>query len=279
MVKYNYVLAIVALIFTLISVLFAFFVSIFADEIAVLATSALLSGILGLLGIWLFDKDYKIAAVQYIVSGVCVLISISMFGIIGFVFYLIAGILAIVEKDKSKQMNTQSTITTAPNVHYFGDSNQNQESQQQATTVPSDKRLWSVPIITFIVIFAILLIAYPNGGSFNFGETETLDVSNVSITSDGYSMYTVSCDVVPKQAYDYLEMEVIFYDSNNAQIGKNTLVWNVNNPTENQQIKVSGTAMTNNQNSVPKTAEIIFYDDVLNSDPTDAIYDQNVTIN
>lgn len=109
--------------------------------------------------------------------------------------------------------------------------------------------------------------------------SNNLEVSDISIVSEGYSMYTVSCDLTPKIDYDYLEMQVIFYDSNNAVIGKSPLVWNINNPTKDQLIKVSGTATTSSSSTIPTRAEIYIFDSAFSSNPENAIYVGNVTLN
>ena len=108
--------------------------------------------------------------------------------------------------------------------------------------------------------------------------SNNLEVSDISIVSEGYSMYTVSCDLTPKIDYDYLEMQVIFYDSNNAVIGKSPLVWNINNPTKDQLIKVSGTATTSSSSTTPARAEIYIFDSAFSSNPENAIYVGNVTL-
>lgn len=104
-------------------------------------------------------------------------------------------------------------------------------------------------------------------------------VENLSIESEGYSMYTVSADIVPKKDFNYLEMEVVFYDSDNAVIGKSPFAWNMNEPVKDQLIKASGTAMTDSDSTTPARAEIFIYDSSIEDDPSQAIFSQNVTMN
>ncbi|OED30123.1 hypothetical protein NL43_04250 [Methanosphaera sp. WGK6] len=236
----------------------------------------MLAGLLGLLGMWLFDKDYRVAGIQYIVSGICVLIGISLYGIMGFVFYIIAGVFAFIEKDKSAQLSTTSSIIN--NVHYFGD-NSNIDNVPQVTMKNNNTYLWTIPFITIVLIFIISFVGSSGFALASAQSSDALEINNVSIQSEGYSMYTVSCDITPHKSFSYLSMKVIFYDSNNAVIGDSSLVWNTNNPTQDQIIKASGTAMTNNANLRPARAEIYLFDDALETDPNDAIKVQNVTIN
>lgn len=271
--KINYVFGILGFVFGVFGSYVAYVFSIFSSSLMTNGTIALVSGIIGLLGLLVFNKDYRIAGLLYILGGVGVLIGVSLAGVLGFIFYIVAGVLAFVEKDKAETNVNNNFNPNTNNTHYYGD---NQDNHPAPMPKQYDEKLWLIPIIAVIIIALVAV-----GGSsdlFNFN-TETIEVSNISISSEGYSMYTVSCDIVPKQQYDYLEMQVVFYDSNNAVIGKSPLVWNVNNPAENQVIKASGTAMTDNENTRPARAEIYFYDSALQSDPSEAIYTQNVTIN
>ena len=72
----------------------------------------------------------------------------------------------------------------------------------------------------FSLISSTNTVNTSNQNNNNNNISNNLEVSDISIVSEGYSMYTVSCDLTPKIDYDYLEMQVIFYDSNNAVIGK-----------------------------------------------------------
>lgn len=266
--KINPILAILGFVFGIFGALAAYCLSGIDTELITNGSIALISGILGLVGIWLFDKDYRISSVQYIISGIGILIGVSLFGVLGFIFYVIAAIVSFVEKDKAKPATVNNN-----NTHYFGDT-----PQPPVTQKNGDVRLWLVPVISFIIIILVAV-----GGSLSHDaelaqKTSSLEVSNVTIKSEGYSMYTVSCDLTPKMNYSYLEMVVVFYDSNGAVIGKSPIVWNTNNPAKDQLIKVSGTAMTSNSNTVPARAELYFYDDALKSDPEDAVFVKNVTI-
>lgn len=74
-------------------------------------------------------------------------------------------------------------------------------------------------------------------------------------------------------------MEVVFYDSDNAVIGKSPFAWNMNEPVKDQLIKASGTAMTDSDSTTPARAEIFIYDSSIKDDPNQAIFSQNVTMN
>ncbi|WP_455644720.1 hypothetical protein [Methanosphaera sp.] len=276
--KVNYIFGVIGCVFAILGAIVAFFMAAFSSDLLTNGMMAMLAGLLGLLGIWLFDKDYRIAGVQYIVSGIGVLIGVSLFGILGLVFYLIAGLFAFMEKDKSAQTSTTSS-TIDSNVHYFGDDSNTNNIPQQVTVKNNNTTLWIIPIITIVLVF---VIGFAGTSSFDLASAQSgdaIEINNVSIQSEGYSMYTVSCDITPHKSFSYLSMKVIFYDSSNAVIGDSSLVWNTNNPTQDQVIKASGTALTNNANLHPARAEIYLFEDALATDPKDAIKVQNVTIN
>jgi hypothetical protein len=134
-------------------------------------------------------------------------------------------------------------------------------------------------IFTLFIIMGILTASsVVSAGLFDSSSSDDLNVSDITIVSEGYSMYKVNCELTPKKDFNYLEMQVIFYDSSDAVIGKSALVWNTNNPAKDQLIKVSGTAMTDDASSTPARAEVYFVDTAFGSTKDDAIFIQNVTM-
>lgn len=134
------------------------------------------------------------------------------------------------------------------------------------------------------VLFTILLLAtvvigtsVVTAGFFDSASGNDIVVENITIDSEGYSMYKVSADIIPKKDFTYLEMQVVFYDSNNAVIGKSPLAWNVKNPAKDQKIKASGTALTDDSSYKPARAEVYIVDSGF-GDTGDAIFSQNVTM-
>ena len=117
-----------------------------------------------------------------------------------------------------------------------------------------------------------------SAGLFDSSSSQDLNVSEIKIVSEGYSMYKVNCELTPKKNFDYLEMGVIFYDSNNAIIGKSPMAWNMNDVVKDQVIKVSGTAMTDDTSAKPARAEVYFIDSAFGKSSEDAIFVQNVTM-
>ncbi|WP_304125820.1 hypothetical protein [Methanosphaera cuniculi] len=136
-------------------------------------------------------------------------------------------------------------------------------------------------ILLVSLFAAILLTSTVSAGLFDLGSdsnNERINVTDLNIKSQGYSMYEVTCNLVPKENFTYLEMQVNFYDSDNAVIGKDSMVWNINNPVEGETIKVSGTAMTDSSSTTPARAEVYFYDEPLSDTPENALYHETVNM-
>lgn len=140
-----------------------------------------------------------------------------------------------------------------------------------------DKKILMGLLIIFTVIIGLSSV---NAGFFDFitDTNSDVNVTNIQIVDQGYSMYDVTCDLTPKKEFAYLEMFVIFYDSNDAVLEKSVLVWNINNPTKDQLIKVSGTAYMQNQNINPARAEVYITDGVGDTTPENALFGENVTM-
>jgi hypothetical protein len=130
-----------------------------------------------------------------------------------------------------------------------------------------------------LLLTVVMCLSSVNAGLFDLNtNSNDIEVSNLKIESEGYSMYDVNCDLTPKKDFTYLEMYVIFYNADGAVLEKNNLVWNTNNPAKDQLIKVSGSAFVRNNNEKPVRAEVYFTDSALESNPENALYVENVTM-
>lgn len=134
--------------------------------------------------------------------------------------------------------------------------------------------------IVLLVLFTVTLsVSSVSAGLFDFlTENQDLNVTDIEIVNKGYSLYDVNCEITPKKDFSYLEMTVIFYDEDDAVIEKNPLVWNINNPSKDQLMKVSGNAYITNSNAKPVRAEVFITDSPFNGDIEDAIFAENVTM-
>lgn len=93
------VLGIAGGIFGLIGGVVAVLLGSFAgDEIVLLGISAILASIVGIVGSVYITKDPKIGGIVLVVSAIWLLISISLFGVLGTILLGISGLLAIFRK-------------------------------------------------------------------------------------------------------------------------------------------------------------------------------------
>ena len=92
------ILGILGIVFGLLGAIFVLFFSALVASAGVNAVVGILASLLGIVAIWLSNKDSKIAAVQYIIVGFGVLIAIGFFGVLGFIFFIIAAILVFRDK-------------------------------------------------------------------------------------------------------------------------------------------------------------------------------------
>lgn len=93
------VLGILGAVFGLFGAVFAIMFSAFGgSEILILGLSALIASIVGIIGSVYVKTNAKYGGIILIISAIWLLISISVFGIMGAIFLGIAGILALVRK-------------------------------------------------------------------------------------------------------------------------------------------------------------------------------------
>ncbi len=102
------ILGILGIVFGFLGGFLVLLFSTIATDMITNAMIAMFASILGILGIWLSNKESKIAAAQYLVAGIGVLIGISAFGILSFIFFIIAALLAFREDPKIEKIKGAS---------------------------------------------------------------------------------------------------------------------------------------------------------------------------
>jgi uncharacterized membrane protein len=93
------VLGIIGGIFGLLGGVFAvLFGSLASSDVVLLGISAILASIVGIVGSIYVTRNSKIGGIILFVSAVWLLVSISLFGVMGTIFLGIAGLLALLRK-------------------------------------------------------------------------------------------------------------------------------------------------------------------------------------
>ncbi|MBO7718687.1 MAG: hypothetical protein J6S29_00890 [Methanosphaera sp.] len=267
--KLNPILAIIAMIFGLGGAFAAYGFSGLSAELMTNGSITLVSSILGLAGIWLFNKDYKIAAVQYIVCGFGVLIGTSLFGLLGFIFYLIAGIVAFVEKDKvSNVANINPEY-----VHNFGN------NQAEAPQIPKqdNRMLWLVPIASVIIIILVGVIGGLSYENDMNSKAQSIEISNVSSdlkVSYGYYTGGIQGNLKSQRDLENVQVKAVWYAENGAQIDETYDTGSISDVTANQTYKLN-IPYYKSSDDKPARAEIQVYE----SFGTELLYSHNVTFN
>ncbi|MDO9045987.1 MAG: hypothetical protein Q7U35_11915 [Methanobacteriaceae archaeon] len=118
-----------------------------------------------------------------------------------------------------------------------------------------------------------------NGTSDAESASETsLNVTNVKVVSQGYGSYDIKATITPDKDYSYLEMVLIWYDFTGAVIEKNSLVWNINDVSAGQTLKVTGNGYISGEEN-PAKVDVLIFDSVFSgSDESGAIYKKTIEV-
>ena len=194
----------------------------------------------GLLGILLMEKldEPLIAAVEFIATGALVFMFIGRFGEISTVIFIITAVLTLYFKG-----------------HYA-----------------NNKKLWLIPVLTVVLIF-VLLIA--GGALYQMNAENSIEVGNITqnIKNDGYGYFNgaVSGDIYVGTNFDYLEVTINFYDSQDKVL-YSTIGWNELHPESGKTYTFEGNYFDQKQ---PVKAEVKVVDSAKSTTP---LYTENITL-
>ena len=194
----------------------------------------------GLLGICLMEKldEPLIAAVEFIATGALIYMFIARFGEISAILFIIAAVLTLYFKG------------------YYS----------------KNKKLWSIPILTVILIFMLLIAG---GALYQMNAKNSVTVGNFSqnITNDGYGYYDgyLTGDIKVDTNFDYLCVDIDYFDSEGKVI-RSDIGWNDLHPESGKTYKISSWYF---EQTPPVKAEIKVVD---SSDDTTPLYTENITI-
>lgn len=194
----------------------------------------------GLIGIFLMEKMQEpvIAAAEFIVTGIIVFMFIGRFGEISAILFIVAAILAL---------------------YFKGMKN-------------SNKKLWAIPILTFILVFVVLIAS---GALYQVNAENSITVGNLSqnITDNGYGYYSgdISGDIHVDANFDYLEVTVNYYDDQGKVIAS-SIGWNELHPDSGKTYTFKGNYF---DEKAPTKAEVVVVDSAKSTTP---LYTENITI-
>lgn len=194
----------------------------------------------GAIGIFLMEKMNEpiIAAAEFVISGALIYMFIGRFGEISAILFIINGILTIYLKG----------------IHN------------------TNKKLWAIPVLTFVLVFVMLIAG---GAIYQINAENSVVVENLThnITDDGYGYYTgyVTGDIHIDSNFDYLSVNVDYYDSENKIIDSN-VGWFSLNPQSGNTYKISSWYW---EKTEPVKAKISVVDSSNDDTP---LYTENITI-
>lgn len=135
-----------------------------------------------------------------------------------------------------------------------------------------EKKLWAIPILTFVLVFVMLIAG---GALYQVNAENSIAVGNLTqnITDDGYGYYTgyITGDIRVDSNFDYLCVNVDYYDSEGKIIDSN-IGWNDNHPESGNTYKISSWYFKEN---APAKAKITVVDSATDNTP---LYTENITI-
>ena len=126
-------------------------------------------------------------------------------------------------------------------------------------------------------ILAILVVVSVSGCTSS-GDKTSVNVTNLKVSSGGYGMYNVNCDIVPKQDVSYLEMVLVWYDSTGAVIDRTPLAWNINDAKAGQTIRAKGTASLYEKGTPAKVQVLIFDSAFAGGSEEGNIFNQTISV-
>lgn len=194
----------------------------------------------GAVGILLMEKldEPLMASVEFIAAAALIYMFIARFGEISSVLFIIAAILTLYFRG------------------YYA----------------HNKKFWAIPILTVVLVFALLIAG---GAFYQINAENSIEVDNITqnIKDDGYGYFNgdVSGDIYVGTNFDYLEVTVNFYDSND-KILYSTIAWNELNPDSDKTYTFKGTYFDQKQ---PVKAEIKVVDSAKSTTP---LYSKNITV-
>lgn len=194
----------------------------------------------GAIGIFLMEKMNEpiIAAAEFVISGALIYMFIGRFGEISAILFIINGILTIYLKGMHN----------------------------------TNKKLWAIPVLTFVLVFVMLIAG---GAIYQINAENSVVVENLThnITDDGYGYYTgyVTGDIHIDSNFDYLSVNVDYYDSENKIIDSN-VGWFSFNPQSGNTYKISSWYW---EKTEPVKAKISVVDSSNDDTP---LYTENITI-
>ena len=271
--KINPIFAVIACIMGLVGVFVAYSSALFSNDLLIGASITVISVILGLTGIFLFEKDFKLAIVQYIICAFGALLGVGQYAIISFLLFIIAAVISFFEKRKS----TNYTERRVLDAHFFGDESEIRERYNNFPKNSTNSTIyWIIPIVTVILLLLAAVMGSLLTEDNMDDKMDSIEIDNLTCDiKKSYVNYTGGVHGLLSSQRDFSNVQIKgkWYSSNGTLIDE-TIDSNVTNLASNHNYQIN--LPYNKPTTIkPAKAEIEVYEPGTNI----ILYSKNITFN
>ena len=138
--------------------------------------------------------------------------------------------------------------------------------------IEKDKKTRNILLIALAIVIIASILIMTTGFIIKQDMNNNQLVSNVKFTVEDFETLGFTADLNPTKDYDYLSIEIEYYDKNNNLVDKTPIAWNQNNVKANQPVKINEPMVMSYYNKgIPAKAIVKVYDSVYSKDPIQTI--------
>ncbi len=134
----------------------------------------------------------------------------------------------------------------------------------------------NITIFVICLVAIVLIIGAYFFTSTELNEDRTIQVNDIEIIKQDAQEYSINCNITPLVEYNYIQIDIMFYDENDNPLEQSSEVWNINAPEPYTPIDAQGTATISAQDP-PAYATVLVYKN-FNRNFGDEIYNETVNI-
>jgi hypothetical protein len=215
--KYNYVFALIASSLGIFLSTFPFSQLDYVPYYLIIHFTIIITlSLSGLLGIYLFERNYKLCIIQYLLCGFLMIISLNSTIITGIIYLMAAGIAYFV-KDKSGR----KIYNSFEDIRVYCNDNVLSNNYKGFYEILNDKKLNLIPILSFASIVLIVLSCITLCYMDETNKSGSLDIHDMNSSLNhnyGNYMGEFSADLSSPQNMDIQKIVGIWYDDNGNEI-------------------------------------------------------------
>ena len=240
---------ILGIIFLIRSLFIDFSIASYYNNFTMRVIITIIAGIIGVSGLFLFKKNYKIAIAQYILAIIGFLLG-DLTGFYTFIFFILAAFLAFFEKDKSNNY-----IKLAEN------------SKIKLIYIPC------ISILILILLFASSMVLSDMEHDERVNAINITDLKADTKVEYDFPKVNITGKLVSSKSLKSISVKTYWYDESGMQLDETYDSGIKNEIKENQVYQLNSHYFGKQNGTLPSKAEIIVQD--LKND--EIIYSKNVT--